>query len=219
MNSACHGSASEPRVEGKLRNSRFDALAGAVGRLSEGLPAIIVDDSPGGSNGAVLSIAARLASAQTVAFLVRHTSGFICVAVPPEYCDRLGLPPMAGVGWYPRTPFTVTVDAREGVGTGISAADRAHTIGLLGRPDTPASALCRPGHVVPVRLDLTARPDVHTALAHAAMRLSSLSGTGPATAYAAMVSAVNPIGLAERDELRGFGASHNVPLVRTSEVP
>src|SRR5690606_38860892 len=99
-----------------------------------------------------LIFAAEKATPELVAFMVRHTSGYICVPLTDADADRLDLPPMYRVNQDRRgTAYTVTVDAREGISTGISAADRAHTIRLLADPDTVDADLSRPGHVVPLR--------------------------------------------------------------------
>jgi 3,4-dihydroxy 2-butanone 4-phosphate synthase / GTP cyclohydrolase II len=87
-----------------------------------------------------------------VAFTIRHTGGYICVPMPAARADALDLPPAHHTNQdYKGTAYTVTVDARHGVTTGISAADRAHTITLLGDPNATADHFNRPGHVVPLR--------------------------------------------------------------------
>ena len=94
-----------------------------------------------------------MATPELVAFMVRYTSGYICVPITEAEADRLDLPPMYHTNQDRRgTAYTVTVDAREGVTTGISAADRARTIRLLADRRTPKPTdLSRPGHVVPLR--------------------------------------------------------------------
>ena len=96
--------------------------------------------------------AAEKATPELMAFMVRHTSGFVCAPLTEEDADRLELPPMYVTNQDRRgTAYTVTVDAREGITTGISAAERAHTVRLLADPATGPADLARPGHVVPLR--------------------------------------------------------------------
>src|SRR5690606_16309204 len=144
-------------------------------------------------------------------FMVRHTSGFICVALPERDADRLELPPMYPVNQDRRgTAYAVTVDAREGVSTGISAADRAHTIRLLADPATTPADLSRPGHVVPLRAKpggVLRRPG-HT---EAAVDLARLAGLRPA---GALCELVNDDGTMMRlPDLRRFAERHGLTLV------
>jgi 3,4-dihydroxy-2-butanone 4-phosphate synthase len=103
--------------------------------------------------GPELVAAGQLVSSDVMAFLVRHTCGFVTVGLPPARCDQLQLPALTWcVGRDRREPApAVAVDAAEGVSTGISAADRAHTARLLASPDSRADHFTRPGHLVPMR--------------------------------------------------------------------
>lgn len=92
-------------------------------------------------------------TAERIAFMVNHTSGLICVPMPKKRLDELALPLMVDSKENEeamKTAFTVTVDARRGVSTGISAEDRALTIQLLSNPTTTASELSKPGHILPL---------------------------------------------------------------------
>src|SRR5690606_11227867 len=139
-----------------------------------------------------LIFAAEKATPELVAFMVRYTSGYICVPLTESDADRLDLPPMYRINQDRRgTAYTVTVDAREGVSTGISATDRAHTIRLLADPRTTEADLSRPGHVVPLRAKdggVLRRPG-HT---EAAVDLAKLAGLAPAGAICEIVSERNP---------------------------
>src|SRR5918997_6350356 len=109
----------------------FATIDRAIADIAAGRPVIVVDDENRENEGD-LTFAAELATPQLVAFMVRHTSGYICVPMTEQDCDRLELPPMYHTNQDRRgTAYAVTVDAREGVSTGISATDRAHTIRLL----------------------------------------------------------------------------------------
>src|ERR1700748_3395051 len=113
----------------------FEQVERAVAAIADGRPVIVVDDEDRENEGDLI-FAAELATPELVAFMVRYTSGYICVPVTESVADRLDLPPMFHTNQDRRgTAYTVTVDAREGVTTGISAADRARTIRLLADPD------------------------------------------------------------------------------------
>ncbi|MCV7344458.1 3,4-dihydroxy-2-butanone-4-phosphate synthase [Mycolicibacterium rhodesiae] len=123
----------------------------AVTDLREGRMVIIVDaDNP--SDDGDLMLAASHATTERVAFMMRHTGGILCVPMPSTELDRLRLPPMVAHNEDPRgVSYAVSVNARDGVTTGISAADRARTISLLADPATSHADLSRPGQVFPLR--------------------------------------------------------------------
>src|SRR5690606_25516668 len=110
---------------------RFAAIEQAIADIADGKAVIVVDDEDRENEGDLI-FAAEQATPELLAFMVRYTSGYICVPLTESGADRLTLPPMCYTNQDARgTAYTVTVDAREGVTTGISAADRAHTIRLL----------------------------------------------------------------------------------------
>jgi 3,4-dihydroxy 2-butanone 4-phosphate synthase/GTP cyclohydrolase II len=150
--------------------------------------------------------------------MVRYTSGYICVALTGDDCDRLELPPMYHTNQDKRgTAYTVTVDAREGVTTGISAADRARTIRLLADPDAKSVDFVRPGHVVPLRAKeggVLRRPG-HT---EAAVDLARLAGLPPAGVLGEIVSAKDDGDMARRDELEVFAAEHRLELITIADM-
>src|ERR1700688_2132794 len=118
--------------------TRLDGVERAVADIAAGKAVIVIDDEDRENEGDLI-FAAQLATPELVAFMVRYTSGYICVPISEADADRLDLPPMFRVNQDRRgTAYAVTVDAREGVSTGISAADRAHTIRLLADPATNA---------------------------------------------------------------------------------
>lgn len=160
-----------------------------------------------GDEGGVVFAAGR-ADVGNTAFAVRHSSGFLCVALPESRCDELALPPMS-----PRAQretgatVCVTVDAAVGVSTGISAADRSRAARVLADPAAVAADLTRPGHLVPVAVD----PDFpRPGLAQAALRLVTLSGHAPAAVFAHLVSPADETRMATADELRAFAAGHGL---------
>ncbi|MBO0828002.1 MAG: GTP cyclohydrolase II [Streptosporangiales bacterium] len=128
-----------------------DRVGAALDRLAAGRPVVVVDD-PDRENECDVVFPASLATPELVAFTVRHSSGILCAPMPGADADRLALPPMTAVSEDPKgTAFTVSVDARNGVTTGISAADRARTLRVLADTDAAAGSLTRPGHVFPLR--------------------------------------------------------------------
>lgn len=139
---------------------------------------IIVTDDVDRENEGDLFVAAEFATPTNIGFMIRHTSGVICVAMSESRCDELRLPPMSKTNEDRKgTAFTVSVDAKEGVTTGISASERAHTINLLGDPASGPRDLARPGHIFPLRAhrDGTAGRRGHTEAAVDLMRLAGLN--------------------------------------------
>jgi hypothetical protein len=125
--------------------ARLDSIETAIAAIKDGRPVVVIDDEDRENEGDLI-FASELATPDLVAFMVRYTSGYICVAVTEADADRLDLPPMFRVNQDRLgTAYTVTVDAREGVSTGISAYDRARTIRMLAAAQTTASDLARPG--------------------------------------------------------------------------
>jgi 3,4-dihydroxy 2-butanone 4-phosphate synthase/GTP cyclohydrolase II len=129
----------------------FATVEEAVEDIRNGRMVIVVDD-PDRENEGDLVVAAQFATPQAVNFMATHARGLICLCLTEERCDELGLPPMAQRNEAPHgTAFTVSVEAREGVTTGISAADRSHTIQVAIDPESTPHDLVQPGHVFPLR--------------------------------------------------------------------
>ncbi|CAM3432802.1 3,4-dihydroxy-2-butanone-4-phosphate synthase [Occultella aeris] len=134
-----------------MNTLRLDTVSRAVSEIAAGRPVVVVDDEDRENEGDLIFSAAA-ATPDLLAMTVRYSSGIVCAPMPAAHADRLGLPLMVERTEDPlRTAFTVSVDAREGVSTGISAADRASTLRLLAGGDTTAADLTRPGHVFPLR--------------------------------------------------------------------
>jgi 3,4-dihydroxy 2-butanone 4-phosphate synthase/GTP cyclohydrolase II len=196
---------------------RLDSIDRAIKDIADGKPVVVIDDEDRENEGDLI-FAAQLATPELVAFMVRYTSGYICVAISENEADRLDLPPMFRVNQDRRgTAYTVTVDAREGVTTGISASDRARTIRLLADPMTTSADLARPGHVVPLRAKdggVLRRPG-HT---EASVDLAVLAGLIPAGALCEIVSEREPSGMARAEELRSFADEHDLALVSIADL-
>lgn len=195
----------------------FDSVERAIADIAAGKAALVVDGSDREDEGDLI-FAAEHATDELLAFTVRHGSGFVCVALTEQDADRLNLPPMCtrNQDWR-GTAYTVTVDAREGVSTGISARDRAHTIRLLSAQETGPQQLARPGHVVPLRArdgGVLRRPG-HT---EAAVDLASLAGLRPAAVLCEVVSGLEPTEMARRPELRRFADEHGLSLISIADL-
>jgi 3,4-dihydroxy 2-butanone 4-phosphate synthase/GTP cyclohydrolase II len=175
----------------------------------------VVDDEDRENEGDLI-FAAQHATPELLAFMRRWTSGYICAPLTEQEADRLDLPPQFHSNQDRRgTAYAVTVDAREGIGTGISAADRAHTIRLLADPATQPSDLSRPGHVVPLRAlpgGVLRRPG-HT---EAAVDLAVLAGLRPAGVLCEMV---NDDGTMMRmPDLERFAEEHDLALISIADL-
>jgi 3,4-dihydroxy 2-butanone 4-phosphate synthase/GTP cyclohydrolase II len=142
---------------------------------------IVVDDADRENEGD-MCIAAEHVTPDAVTFLINNARGFLCVAIGPELAARLELPLMVQDNRSQfGTPFTVTVDARDGISTGVSSADRARTIQVMVRDDARPEELVRPGHILP----LQARPGgtlVRAGHTEAAVDLARIAGLKPAAA-------------------------------------
>jgi 3,4-dihydroxy 2-butanone 4-phosphate synthase/GTP cyclohydrolase II len=196
-------------------NQVFDDVDRAIKDISEGRPVVVVDDADRENEGDII-LAASLATPELLAFMIRHTSGVICVPLPGAELDRLNLPLMTSQNTeHMRTAFTLSVDAREGVTTGISAADRATTIARLVDPKTAAQDLVRPGHVFPLRYaegGVLRRPG-HTEAAVDLARLAGLPQAG------VLAEVVNDDGtMARLPELREFATAHDLALISIEQL-
>jgi 3,4-dihydroxy 2-butanone 4-phosphate synthase/GTP cyclohydrolase II len=196
-------------------SSSFAPIEQAIADIAAGKAVVVVDDADRENEGDLV-FAAEKATPDLLAFMVRHTSGVICVPMEGPDLDRLELPPMYHVNQERKgTAYSVSVDAREGVTTGISAADRAHTIRVLADPTTTADDLARPGHVFPLRYKPggVLRRAGHT---EAAVDLARLAGLRPAGAICEIVNEDGT--MARLPELEVFCAEHGLTLVSIADL-
>src|SRR3954449_96683 len=197
--------------------TRLDSVERAVADIAAGKAVVVVDDEDRENEGDLI-FAAEKATPELVAFMVRYTSGYLCVPLDGAVCDKLGLLPMYAVNQDKHgTAYTVTVDAKEGVGTGISASDRATTMRLLADPTSVADDFTRPGHVVPLRAKdggVLRRPG-HT---EAAVDLAVLAGLRPSGTLCEVVSEKDPTGMARGEELRVFADEHDLVMVSIADL-
>lgn len=187
----------------------------ALEALRAGKPVLVADDENRENEGdAILS--AELATPEWVAWTVRWSSGFICAPMPSDLADHLNLPPMVELNEDARgTAYTVSVDAADGITTGISAADRARTLNVLANPESTASNLIRPGHVLPLRaVDGGVRErSGHT---EAAVDLMRLAGLRPIGAIAEIVDEDGSMMRLPR--LKQLGERDGVPVITIEQL-
>ncbi len=168
-----------PSRDGGAPETR-EAVERAVAALGAGGFVLVVDDERRENEGDLI-LAAESATVAQLAFMIRHTSGLICVPMTGERIDALALPLMVGRNTEAhRTAFTVSVDLLEGTTTGISAADRTATIRALADRSSEAGEFARPGHVFPLRYTpggVLVRPG-HTEATVDLLRLAGLSEVG-----------------------------------------
>ena len=197
--------------------TRLDSVERAIADIAAGKAVVVVDDEDRENEGDLI-FAAEKATPELVAFMVRYTSGYLCVPLDGDICDRLGLLPMYAVNQDKHgTAYTVTVDAKNGVGTGISASDRATTMRAAGRPGQCREDFTRPGHVVPLRAKdggVLRRPG-HT---EAAVDLARMAGLSPAGAICEIVSQKDEGAMAQTDELRVFADEHDLALIAIADL-
>lgn len=193
----------------------LSTIADALDALRAGRPVLVADDENRENEGDVI-LSAELATPEWVAWTVRWSSGFICAPMPADRADDLNLQPMVAASEDARaTAYTVSVDAAEGVTTGISAHDRAHTLNVLANPASTATSIIRPGHVLPLRaVDGGVRErSGHT---EAAVDLMRLAGLQPVGAIAEVVaedgSMMRMPGLLE------LGARDGVPVITIEQL-
>ncbi|WP_133501243.1 3,4-dihydroxy-2-butanone-4-phosphate synthase [Cognatilysobacter terrigena] len=193
----------------------FAPIPELLEEIRAGRMVVIVDDEDRENEGDLI-MAAELVRPQDINFMVTHARGLVCLSLTRERCRQLGLPPMVRDNTSPHhTNFTVSIEAAEGVTTGISAYDRAHTVRTAVRPDASADDLSQPGHIFP----LMAQPGgVLSRAGHteAASDLALLAGLEPA---GVLVEILNPDGsMARRPELEVFAREHGLKMGSIEEL-
>ena len=194
---------------------RLDPVERAIADIAAGRIVVVIDDENRENEGDIVFAAAK-ATPELMAFTIRHSSGVICVPMPAAILDRLEIPLMTPHNRERmRTAYTLSVDARDGVTTGISAADRAHTARVLADSATEPGDLTRPGHLFPLRYReggvLVRRG--HT---EAAVDLARLAGLTPA---GVLVELVNDDGTMKRaPELRAFADEHGLAMISIEDL-
>ncbi|WP_281077550.1 bifunctional 3,4-dihydroxy-2-butanone-4-phosphate synthase/GTP cyclohydrolase II [Variovorax paradoxus] len=187
----------------------------ALEALARGAMVVVVDDEDRENEGDLI-MAAEFATPEAIAFMVRHTSGVLCVGLPAPRLAELSLPLMVAENTDSmRTAFTVSTDLRQGISTGISAADRAATIRALVDPALGAAAFTRPGHVFPLRAmeGGVLRRAGHT---EAAVDLTRLAGLRPGGVLAEVVD--DDGAMARRPRLQEFAQAHGLCLITIKDL-
>lgn len=191
------------------------SLLRAVEAIREGRMVIMVDDEDRENEGDLV-MAAEFMTPAAMNFMVTHGRGLVCLPLTSERVEQLALPMMVKVNNAPRsTAFTVSIEAHEGVTTGISAHDRARTILAAVAPDAKPADLVSPGHIFPLR----AAPggvlerDGHT---EGSIDIARLAGCAPAAVICEILSEDGT--MARRPELEVFGRRHDLPIVSIAEL-
>ncbi len=195
--------------------SRFAPIEEAIAVIRDGGMVVVVDDEDRENEGDLV-MAADAATPETMAFIIKHSSGVVCVPMLGEDLDRLDVPMMVARNEDPKgTAYTVSVDAADGTSTGISAADRALTCNVLADPESAPDAVNRPGHVFPLRYHpggVLRRPG-HT---EASVDLARLAGRNSA---GVICEVVNEDGsMARVPDLELFAEEHGLLLVTIEDL-
>jgi 3,4-dihydroxy 2-butanone 4-phosphate synthase/GTP cyclohydrolase II len=194
---------------------RLDPVERALDDIRAGRAVVVVDD-PGRENEGDLIFAASKATPQLMGLMVRYSSGYVCAPVTGEILDRLGIALMTPHNRDRlRTAYTVSVDARDGVTTGISAADRARTVRVLADSATEPFELVQPGHILPLR----AKPGGVLARAghtEAAVDLTRLAGLTPAGVIGELINDDGSLMRAPR--LREFADEHGLAMISIEDL-
>ena len=201
----------QPDVDGSV----FASIPEAVEDVRAGRLIVVVDDADRENEGDLI-MAAEKVTPEAIAFIVRHSSGVICMPVEGDRLDELQIPLMVAANTdHQRTAFTVSIDARRGVSTGISAADRATTIRTVVDPATEPEDLSRPGHIFPLRYREggVLKRAGHT---EASVDLARLAGLYPA---GVLCETVNDDGtMARLPDLVRFAAEHGLKMISIADL-
>jgi len=193
----------------------FTTIENAIDAIARGEAVVVVDDANRENEGDLI-VAAEKTTPETMGFMVRHTSGVICMPLEGTRLDELQLPMMVAENTTAyRTAFTVSVDAKRGTTTGISAADRATTVHALIDSQTRPDDLARPGHIFPLRYregGMLKRAG-HT---EAAVDLARLAGLSPAGVLAEVVNDDGT--MARLPELERFAAEHDLAMISIADL-
>lgn len=193
----------------------LNTLEEAIAALKKGQFVIVADDENRENEGDLI-LAAEKATPQLLAFMIRYTTGIICVAMKGERLDQLHLPQMVSNNTdRKKTAFTVSIDSREGTTTGVSAADRCKTISDMINPATRPEDFCRPGHIFPVRYKEggVLKRAGHT---EAAVDLTEIASLYPAGVIGELIT---DDGMMMRmPQLKQFALQHGIPIITVADV-
>lgn len=193
----------------------MSTLQRALEQLRLGKMVILVDDEERENEGDLV-LAAEHATPAAINFMVTHARGLVCLPMEAKRIDKLELPMMTSHNRSPRsTAFTVSVEAREGVSTGISAQDRAHTIRVASDPSKGAQDLVSPGHVFPLRA-VEGGVLVRAGHTEGSLDLVKIAGLRPASVICEIMNDDGT--MARLSDLKKFSETHDIPIVSIKEV-
>tara|TARA_R110002020_G_scaffold182598_1_gene378221 strand:+ start:3922 stop:4539 length:618 start_codon:yes stop_codon:yes gene_type:complete len=183
--------------------------------IRRGIPVIVIDDKSRENEGDIV-IAAERANKENISFCMKHARGLMCLPCSGEVLDRLELPPMVAKSTDPNeTPFTVSVDARDGTTTGMSVYDRLKTISIFCDDDSKPEELNRPGHLFPLRAKdgLLKERRGHT---EAGVELVKFAGFKP---ISVIVEIINDDGtMARYNDLEKFAKQYDLALITVQDI-
>jgi len=193
----------------------FATIPEALGEIRAGRMLVVVDDEDRENEGD-LTMAAQFITPDAINFMARHGRGLICLALSPEKCDTLHLPLVSPMNTSRfGTAFCESFDAVEGVSTGISAADRSHSIQVAIRPGAKPQDLARPGHMFPLR----ARAGgvlVRSGQTEAAVDLARMAGLEPAGVICEVMKEDGT--MARLPDLKEFCAQHDIKIISVADL-
>jgi 3,4-dihydroxy 2-butanone 4-phosphate synthase/GTP cyclohydrolase II len=208
---------SEDRMDKRVNEpgDRLDSVESAVAAIRRGEMIVVVDDDDRENEGDLIAAASRITPEQ-MAFMVRHTSGIVCAPMPGDVARRLKLDPMVSANDAPLgTAFTVSIDYREGLTTGISAKERCATVHALANANVQAADFVRPGHVFP----LIARDGgvlVRSGHTEAAVDLCRIAGEPP---VGVICELVNDDGTVKRGaQVQAFAREHKLKIISVADL-
>jgi 3,4-dihydroxy 2-butanone 4-phosphate synthase / GTP cyclohydrolase II len=194
---------------------RLDSVESAIADLAKGKAVVVVDDEDRENEGDLI-FAASLSTPELMGFMVRYSSGVVCVPMKGELLDELNIPPMTAVNEDQKgTAYTVSVDAKVGVDTGISAADRSLTVNLLADAKATANDFTRPGHIFPLRAvnGGVLRRAGHT---EAAVDLIELAGLPPVGVICELVH--DDGSMMRAPACRDFADEHDLKMISIADL-
>jgi len=193
----------------------FATIEEAIEEIREGRMIVVCDDEDRENEGDLV-MAAQFVTPESINFMTKWARGFICLALTPDRCEQLGLDLMTAKNESPlQTPFTVTIEAREGVTTGVSAHDRAHTIQVAVDQTSGPQDLVQPGHVNPLK----AKPGgvlERTGHTEASVDLARLAGLVPAGVICEIMN--DDGSMARVPDLVGYCATHGLKMVTIKDL-
>jgi 3,4-dihydroxy 2-butanone 4-phosphate synthase/GTP cyclohydrolase II len=198
-----------------MTSSPFSPIEAAIEDVREG-KMVVVCDAEDRENEGDLTLAAQFATPDAINFMAKHGRGLICLALTPDRCDALGLDLMAAKNESPfQTAFTVSVEAREGITTGISAHDRAHTVQVAIDPRSRPQDLVQPGHIFPLKAKAGGVLE-RTGQTEAAVDLARLAGLNPA---GVICEVMNDDGtMARVPDLEHYCARHGLRMITVADL-